>query len=158
MAIILAGPGATDGFWWLTVPEVAGASGGSAGLKEAAKLVREPVQQMARAKWVRRVERKRFRFLRVGYPRWLRFVIRAAGFEAVEFFDCAAVEAFGLGLIAQEQRPAVGLAGYGLKAFGQGEVAVLGAGDFDVSIAGEVGAHGDEGPARVIEGRRRGKG
>jgi hypothetical protein len=33
------------------------------------------------------------------------------GFEPVEFLDCAAVDALGLGLIAQEQRPAVGLLG-----------------------------------------------
>jgi hypothetical protein len=52
---------------------------------------------------------------------------------------------FGLGLIAQEQGPTVGLPGHLLEALCQREVAVLGAGDFDIAIARELRAHGDDG-------------
>jgi hypothetical protein len=74
------------------------------------------------------------------------------GLEAVEILDGAAVEAFGLGLVAEEQLPAVGLAGHALESFAEGVGAVLAAGDFDVAIAGELLAHGDEGDLIVVEG------
>ena len=61
----------------------------------------------------------------------------AEGLEAVEFLDGAAVEALGLGLVAEEEGPTVGLPGEAVEAFGEEEVAVLGAGDFDIAIAGE---------------------
>jgi hypothetical protein len=70
-------------------------------------------------------------------------------FEPFEFLDRAAVMAFGLSLIAQEQRPTIGLLDHAVETFGQGEVAVLGAGDFDIAIAGQGLAHGDDGIAAV---------
>jgi hypothetical protein len=48
----------------------------------------------------------------------------------------AAVMAFRLSLIAQEQRLAIGLAGHAVEAFTQEKIAVLGASDFDVPVAG----------------------
>ena len=60
--------------------------------------------------------------------------------------------AFGLGLIAQEQGPTVGLPDHAVETFAQGVVAVLGAGDFDIAIAGEALAHGVEGIAAAVEG------
>jgi hypothetical protein len=50
---------------------------------------------------------------------------------------------FGLSLITQEQGPTVGLADRSVESFGQGEVAILGFGDFDIAIAGEFGTHVD---------------
>jgi len=64
--------------------------------------------------------------------------------EALEFLDGAAVHALGLRLVAQEQGPAVRLAGEAVEAFAESVVAVLGAGDLDISVAGHVRAHGDE--------------
>jgi hypothetical protein len=43
----------------------------------------------------------------------------AEGFEAVEIFEGAAVLAFGLGLVAEEERPTVGLAGEAEEAFAE---------------------------------------
>jgi hypothetical protein len=60
--------------------------------------------------------------------------------------------AFGLRLIAQEKRPGVGLPGHAVETFAQSEVAVLGAGDFDIAFAGEVLSHGDDGLAAAVEG------
>ena len=56
------------------------------------------------------------------------------GFEALEFLEGAAVEAFGLGLVAEEEGPGVGGFGEAVKAIGQDEVAVLGPGDFVVVV------------------------
>ena len=47
-----------------------------------------------------------------------------------------------LGLVAEEELPGFGAQGHALKALGEGEVAVLRAGHFD--IADKVGGHGDE--------------
>ena len=52
--------------------------------------------------------------------------------EAVEVFDGAAVEAFGLGLEAEEGGGDIGLAVEDIEAVGEPEGAVLGARDFDV--------------------------
>ncbi len=52
--------------------------------------------------------------------------------EAVEIFDGAAVEAFGLGLEAEEGGGHTGLAVVDSEAVGEPEGAVLGARDFDV--------------------------
>jgi hypothetical protein len=60
--------------------------------------------------------------------------------------------AFGLGLVAQEDRPAVGLADQAEEAVGETVVAVLGDGDFDIAVAGEFFAHGREGVAVAVEG------
>ena len=73
----------------------------------------------------------------------------AEGFQAVEFLEGAAVLAFRLGLVAQEELPGVGLAVQAVEAIGEGIVAVLLAGDLDV--ADEVLAHGGEGPALVVQ-------
>jgi hypothetical protein len=76
----------------------------------------------------------------------------AQGFETVEFFDCAAVQAFALGLVAQEQREGVVLAGQAAETIGKGIVAILGASDFDIAIADESRSHGGDGSSVVIEG------
>ncbi len=58
--------------------------------------------------------------------------------------------AFRLRLIAQKQGPTVGLAGHLLETFAQQVVAILGARDFDIAIAGEFGVHeGDRGAEAV---------
>ena len=49
----------------------------------------------------------------------------AEGFEAVEFFQGAAVQALGLGLVAEEQGPGITAGALLLEAFGEGEGAVL---------------------------------
>jgi hypothetical protein len=59
---------------------------------------------------------------------------------------------FGLGLIAQEEGKAVGLAGHAVEAVSQQEVAVLGAGDFDIAVAGDDGVHEADGFAGAVEG------
>src|SRR5579864_395734 len=76
------------------------------------------------------------------------------GFEALEFLFGPAIFPFSLDLIAQEQRPGVGslVAGHALEAIGEGVVAVLGFGDFDIAMADEVLGHGDEELAGGTEG------
>jgi hypothetical protein len=59
---------------------------------------------------------------------------------------------FGLGLIAQEEGKAVGLAGHAVEAVAEQEVAVLGAGDFDIAVAGDDGVHEADGLAGAVEG------
>jgi hypothetical protein len=59
--------------------------------------------------------------------------------------------AFGLGLIAQEQGPGVALADHAAEAFAEGEVSVLGAGDFQV--ADQCFGHGDDGVSSGVQGR-----
>jgi hypothetical protein len=59
---------------------------------------------------------------------------------------------FGLGLIAQEEGKAVGLAGHAVEAVAEQEVAVLGAGDFDIAVAGYGGVHEADGFAGAVEG------
>ena len=56
----------------------------------------------------------------------------AERFQAVEIFDGAAVETLGLGLIAEENGPGWGVSGETAEAFGEAEIAILGAGDFEV--------------------------
>jgi hypothetical protein len=63
------------------------------------------------------------------------------GFEAFELLDGAAVLAFRLGLVAQQQGKAVALAVQAVKSVHQYVVAVLGAGGFD--IRGEFRVHGE---------------
>jgi len=55
-----------------------------------------------------------------------------------------------LGLVAQEQRPGIALAGDAAEAFGEGVVAVLGAGD--LQVADQIFRHGDDGVAGAVEG------
>jgi hypothetical protein len=76
------------------------------------------------------------------------------GLQALEIFDGAAIEPFGLNLVAEEQGPGVGLlvAGHAVEAFGEGVVAVLGSRDFDIAIADELLGHGDEELAGGVEG------
>jgi hypothetical protein len=73
------------------------------------------------------------------------------GLEPFQIFDGTAVETFGLGLIAQEEGPGVGGFGHTLEAFGEGVVAVLLAGSFDIAIADEFRGHGEEGLPGGIE-------
>ena len=54
-----------------------------------------------------------------------------------DFLDRPAVVEFGLGLIAQEQGPSVGLPSRTVETFAQRVVAILGAGDFDIAAADE---------------------
>ena len=70
--------------------------------------------------------------------------------QAFELLHRAAVLPFGLGLIAQKQAPGAGLPDQAAEAFGEGEVAVLGAGDFQV--ADDFLGHGDDGLARGVQG------
>ncbi len=69
------------------------------------------------------------------------------GFEPFELLDGAAVVAFGLGLIADGEGPTVGLLDHAMESFAQEEVAVLGAGDFDIAITDEFFGHEEEGCA-----------
>ena len=82
----------------------------------------------------------------------IRFVrqFAAQGFEAFKLLDGATVEAFRLRLVAEEQGPGVAFAGDPAEAFGEGVVAVLGAGDFEV--ADQVFRHGDDGVAGTVQG------
>jgi hypothetical protein len=75
-------------------------------------------------------------------------------FQAFELLDGPAIFALGQDFIAQEQRPGVGslVAGHALEAIGEGVVAVLGFGDFDIAMADEVLGHTDEELAGGIEG------
>jgi len=59
--------------------------------------------------------------------------------------------AFGLGLVAQEQRYSIGFPGDALEAFAEAIVAVLGFGDFDVVLAHRR-THEDQGPVPFVEG------
>ena len=76
--------------------------------------------------------------------------LAAQGFEALEFLDCATVKAFGLSLVAEEEGPGVAVAGDTAEAFGEGVVAVLGAGD--LQVADQVFGHGDDGVAGTVQG------
>ena len=76
------------------------------------------------------------------------------GLQAFEILDGPAIFAFGQDFIAQEQRPRVGsfVAGHALEAIGEGVIAVLGFGDFDIAMADEVLRHRDEELAGSVEG------
>ena len=71
--------------------------------------------------------------------------------EAVEILDGAAVEAFGLGLVAEEEGEGGGGGGKLVEAFGEEVVAILGADDAGI-LVDEVGADADEGAAVVGHG------
>ena len=75
-----------------------------------------------------------FQFVRFG----------AEGAEALEVLDGAAVLALGLGLVAQKEFPGVGLLSVHVEAGREREIAILGAGDFDIAIAGHLGGHETE--------------
>ena len=53
------------------------------------------------------------------------FEFGAQGAETVEFLDSAAVEALGLGLVAQEESPGVRLVGGAVESLAQDEIAIL---------------------------------
>jgi hypothetical protein len=72
--------------------------------------------------------------------------------EPFEFLNGAPVVAFGLGLIAQEQGPTIGLADHPMEAFSQEVIAILGASDFDIPITGEFLVHQDHGVSGGVEG------
>jgi hypothetical protein len=74
--------------------------------------------------------------------------------EAVEILEGPAVFAFGQDSVAQEQGPGVGslVAGHALEAIGEGVVAVLGFGDFDIAMANEVLGHANKELAGGVEG------
>jgi hypothetical protein len=58
----------------------------------------------------------------------------AEGFETVEVLDGAAVQALGLGLIAEEEGETVGVFVEAVEAFGEEVDAVLGEGDFVIFV------------------------
>ena len=70
----------------------------------------------------------------------MNFVAEAV--EAGEFFDGAAVVALGLGLVAEEEGPTVGVSGHALEAVGEGVVADLVA--LDLGVGEEGGIEGNE--------------
>src|SRR6266404_4991090 len=70
--------------------------------------------------------------------------------ETFEFLDRAPIMAFGLGLIAQEQRPTGGGFRNAVETLAEGVVAVLGAGDLD--IRGELRRNREERPTARVEG------
>jgi hypothetical protein len=74
------------------------------------------------------------------------------GFDALVFFDCAAVEALALGLIAQEQREGVVFPCQAAETIGKGIVTILGAGDFDIAVPDQVRSHGGDGSSVSVEG------
>src|ERR1039457_2014456 len=75
----------------------------------------------------------------------------AAGFEAVEFLDGAAVEALGLGLVAEEEGETIGVFVEAVEAFGEEVVAVLGLSDF-VIFVDELWANAHQGAAVAVDG------
>jgi len=75
----------------------------------------------------------------------------AEGFETVEFLDGAAVEALGLGLIAEEEGKTVGVFVEAVEAFGEEVIAVLGLGDL-VIVVDERFANAHQGAAVAVEG------
>jgi hypothetical protein len=64
--------------------------------------------------------------------RFFLFELGTQGAEAVEFLGSTAIQALGLGLVAQEQSPGVGLLGGAVESFAEGEIAILDAGDFGI--------------------------
>ena len=74
------------------------------------------------------------------------------GFESFEFLDGAAVVTLGLGLIAEQEAETVGLAGHAMEAVAQEVVAVLGASDFDIAVAGDDRVQEADGFVVVVEG------
>ena len=83
---------------------------------------------------------------------WYFCNLGAEGADAVIILEGSAIEALVLGLVAEEELPGIGAYGHALKALGEGEVAILGAGDFDIAIADEVGGHLDEALVVTAEG------
>src|ERR1039457_6852772 len=75
----------------------------------------------------------------------------AEGFETLEFLDGAAVQALGLGLVAEEEGETVGVFVEAVEAFGEEVVAVLGLGDF-VIVVDEGLANAHQGAAVAVEG------
>ncbi len=102
--------------------------------------------------------------IRVGFGRLDNFVFEGIGFgdglvgelgalapEALEVLDRAAVEALGLGLIAEEKdEVVVFVAIQAEEAVGEGIIAILLAGDFD--IADHLGLHRHEEAVMGVEG------
>ena len=79
----------------------------------------------------------------------------AHGLETLEFLHGAAVEPLGLGLIAEEERPTVGLLGHEEDAFGGKVVAILVLRDFDAFaevLVDDVVGIGVEIPHGFVEG------
>ena len=74
------------------------------------------------------------------------------GFEPVELLDGTAVVAFGLGLIAENQGPSVGLFHQVVESFCQRVVVVLGGGDFNFPLTGEFWGHEDHRSDAGVEG------
>jgi hypothetical protein len=74
------------------------------------------------------------------------------GFEPVELLYSPAVVTLGLGLITQQEAKTVRLAGHAMEAVAEQVIAILGAGDFDIAVAGDGGVHEADGLAGAVEG------
>jgi len=100
--------------------------------------------------WVRFGRGKRFGFFGFGVDGGFVWETVAEGAETLEFLDGAAVKTLGLRLVAEEQRPAVGLGGQEVEATGQRVVVVLAGSDFDA--LGKLGVGEDWGSAGAFQG------
>src|SRR5687767_10760719 len=72
------------------------------------------------------------------------------GLETFEFLDGTAIVPLGLGLIAQEQRPAHGGFRHAVETFAERVIAVLGTSDLD--IRGKLRSHKEKRPSVGVEG------
>ncbi|HEV3197039.1 MAG TPA: hypothetical protein VGZ73_04005, partial [Bryobacteraceae bacterium] len=81
--------------------------------------------------------------------------LRPEGFDALELLQRATVMAFGLGVVAHEQSPTVGIASHAVETFRQQIIAVLGAGQVAFLIGDERLVEQFEGPVigaeRLVE-------
>jgi hypothetical protein len=106
-----------------------------------------------RLKWVLPAGYNQVRFLRVGPPKWVRLVTRLEALSAGRIPPRRGGSGVRSGPDSEGQRPSViRLPGHSLESFGQRVVAVLGAGDFDIAIAGACRTHGGDGSPVVVEG------
>jgi hypothetical protein len=77
--------------------------------------------------------------------------LRTQATEPFPIFDCPAILALGVGLIAHQNAPDVRFLHHDAEAFAESEVAVLRAGDFDIAIARELLVHEADGAAIALE-------
>lgn len=90
-------------------------------------------------------------FLRFGAGNGFVWQIRPLAHQAFELLHRTAVVALGLGLVAEGQGPTRGHLDLAQETVGQGVVAVLFAGGFDVAVE-HGGGHGEQGEAAGVEG------
>jgi hypothetical protein len=78
--------------------------------------------------------------------------LRPEGFDTFELLHCAAVMAFGLGVVSHEEGPTVGVASHAVETFRHQIIAVLGAGQGAFLIADEGLVEQLQGPVIGTEG------